>query len=483
MSMSLRLRTPLVHLGALGAAACIGCEEPPLDRPSPPLLMDSGTTRDAYVPPGTDAGVAAPDAVTGHADVWAPPGLDASASDAASGPTAPGGACACDAECASVEGHEGVCVRGVCMTIASAGCSAAGSATECPSGARCWGLEGFEGGLCWPDCDAVASCAGVCDGDGSCAPAADATCDASCSRVCAPSEDCPLHAHAVDGGCACDDGYVVNDAGDGCVAACMAAIECEAGEVCTAGRCVPDVSGGPTGAPPTGCVIGMSDIPDWRCTGTAAHCGELVAFEPVRGPGYWNYPLNGETTTNQYRSFVRRDVMMLVKYAAAMVACQARGWPGNGGELGLGDMSERDGAIPGTSIGSPGHPAGTHVNGHDMDIAYFQVGTADNTLRPICPHTSGGSDAYHCTGEPSSLDVWRSALFIAHLHATPRLRVIGVDGRAGPSLDAAIDTLCAGGWVSGMACTAPRMTYETTDSGRGWYYFHHHHLHISVSAP
>ena len=47
----------------------------------------------------------------------------------------------------------------------------------------------------------------------------------------------------------------------------------------------------------------------------------------------------------------------------------------NGAELGLGDMSEANGAIPGASQGSPGHPEGTHVNGHDMDIGYYQLGT------------------------------------------------------------------------------------------------------------
>jgi hypothetical protein len=225
-------------------------------------------------------------------------------------------------------------------------------------------------------------------------------------------------------------------------------------------------------------------VPDWRCTASAAECGELVAFEPVRGPGYWNYPLNGETTGNQYRSYARRDVMMLVKYATAMVECQAAAWAfGNGGELGLGDMSEVDGAIPGTSVGSPGHPPGTHVNGHDMDIAYYQTGTADNLLRAVCEHRTGGADQYHCTGEPTLLDPWRTALFLGHLHATPHLRVIGVDGRVGPLVESALAQLCTDGWVSGTGCTAPRLAYETTDTMRGWYRFHHHHLHISVSAP
>ncbi len=422
---------------------------------------------------------------------------------------APGGACRCDSECAGTATHAGLCVRGVCMARASAACASAGSSAECPSGSRCWGLEGFDGGICWPDCAAVASCAGTCDSDGSCAPATGSTCDGTCSAVCmdtTPPGECPPNSHPQGDGCVCDEGFTVNEDRTACVPQCMTAADCTGGDVCMGGRCVAppctatscpagtmcapsgvcviDIGMPPPGPPPERCRIGSEGIPDWRCTGSAAECGALVPFEPVRGPGYWNYPLNGETEMNQYRSFVRRDVMMLVKYATAMVACQARDWMfGNGGDLGLGDMSEADGSIPGTSVGSPGHPAGTHVNGHDMDIAYYQTGTSDNRLRAVCEHTRGGADQYHCVGAPTMLDPWRTALFIAHLHISPNLRVIGVVGQVGPPVTSATTQLCAGGWVSGTACTSPRTTYETTDMGRGWYLFHHHHLHISVSAP
>lgn len=394
--------------------------------------------------PGVDAGMLGPaDGAVGvdgaSPEQDAAPGEDAGAVDAGSegddaavGSGTPGSTCGCDDECAGTAANPGLCVSGVCMVEASAACSEGGSRTECPAGSRCWGLEGTELSICWPDCDAV-TCSGRCDADGSCIPAEGATCDDSCSRVCEGTEPPPE---------------------------------------------------GPEGTPPAGCVIGSSDIPDWRCEGTAAHCGELVQFNPSRARGYWDYPLNGETEGNQYRSWVRRDVMMLVQYATAMVACQAGGWTfGNGGLLGLGDMSEANGAIPGTSIGSPGHPAGTHVNGHDMDIAYYQVSTSDNRLRAVCEHVASGEDVYHCVSTPTLLDPWRTALFLGHLHASPNLRVIGVDGQVGPVVDAALRELCTGGWVSGAACTSPRTTYETTDMGRGWFRFHHHHLHVSVSAP
>jgi len=415
-----------------------------------------------------------------------------------------GAACDCDDDCAGTATHPGLCVMGVCMLRASGECAGAGSTGECPDGSRCWGLSGFDGSICWPDCDAH-DCGGSCDDDGSCVPTESSTCDESCSEYCGSDDGCPPNSHPEGDSCVCDEGYTVNEARDACVPACTTSEDCRGDLVCNEGRCeeppctpgsCPDGSvcadsgvcvidiGDPPPGPPPACSAGTGGVPDWRCEGSASHCGELVAFEPDMGPGYWDYPINGETSSNEYRSYIRRDVMMLVKYAAAMVDCQASGWAfGNGGAIGLGDMSEEDGSIPGTSIGSPGHPAGTHVNGHDMDIAYFQTGTSDNRLRPVCEHTSGGSDAYHCTSDPHLLDPWRTALFIGHLHATPRLRVIGVDGRIGPVVESAMEHLCSGGWLDGTACSSPRYTWEATDSGRGWYRFHHHHLHISVSAP
>ena len=86
------------------------------------------------------------------------------------------------------------------------------------------------------------------------------------------------------------------------------------------------------------------NAPSWQCTGT--DCGEVVAFEPNLGDGYWDYNLNGETVGDEYRSYIRKEVMMLIKYAAASVNCMGAAWTvGNGVALGLGDMSEANGDI------------------------------------------------------------------------------------------------------------------------------------------
>ncbi|MFK7987667.1 MAG: hypothetical protein AB8I08_16740 [Sandaracinaceae bacterium] len=476
---SLRSALPL-HLIALVALA--GCDDG-RGGPGPIINTDAGSMRaDGGGGPTVDSGTTPPP----------PPGG-----------AEPGAACNCDTDCGGSTTHAGICVQGVCMNRASAACASAGSATECPSGSRCWGLDGFEGGICFPDC-ASHTCAGTCDADGSCLASESMSCDASCGAVCSgggSGGSCPPNAHMQGDGCACDAGFVVDAAGTGCERECTMDTECEGSMVCVdnscrtppctagscdaglicadSGDCVVDIGSPPPGPAPS-CAAGVGSVPDWRCT---SGCGELVPFAPDMGPGYWDYPLNGETDADQYRSYVRRDVMMLVKYATAMVACQSASWTvGNGEPLGLGDMSEADGSIPGTREGSPGHPAGTHVNGHDMDIAYYQTGSADNRLRAVCEHRTGGADQYHCTGEPTSLDPWRTAAFLGHLHITPNLRVIGVDGRIGPIVESALSQLCTAGYVSGTACTSNRITYEVTDGGAGWYRFHHHHLHVSISG-
>ncbi len=370
----------------------------------------------------------------------AAPGSPDARPDAPPATVGPGGACSCDADCASDGGQPGVCVYGVCMVRATGACPSGGAQQGCPAGSRCWSLSGSDvGPLCWPDCSAH-TCAGTCDSDGSCVPTAASDCDPTCGSACSCTPT-----------------------------------SCPSGQVCVGGSCVEQMSGGPGPGPGPSC----TGLPARDCTGTT--CGDLVTFSPRTNTAWDDYPINGETTTNQYRSYLRRDLMMLVGYATSKVACKAAAWTaGNGGALGLGDMSEANGAIPGTSIGSPGHPANTHTSGYDIDLAYYQSGTANNRLRPICAHTSGGSDQYHCVSAPTTLDVWRTALFLGAVFESTRTRVIGVDGQAGPLLLSALNTLCANGWIEAGACNNIVLAYETTNTGQGWYYHHHHHAHISL---
>src|SRR5688572_3011709 len=150
------------------------------------------------------------------------------------------------------------------------------------------------------------------------------------------------------------------------------------------------------------------DLPPLRCPDDDATCNDIVLFSPSEGTGYVDIPLDDETPTNQYASYLRRDLMMVVQYAAAKVACKAAGWAGSTAPLALGDMSEKNGDIPGTAAGMPGHPRGSHTDGHDIDLAYYQNGRAENRMRPVCYHIFNGVDQYHCIAPADWLDPWRT---------------------------------------------------------------------------
>jgi hypothetical protein len=246
------------------------------------------------------------------------------------------------------------------------------------------------------------------------------------------------------------------------------------------------------GSPPS-----CPELPPMECAGSLEYCTEIVFFEPVDAASYQNYPLNGETWEDQYRSYLRRDLMILVKYASARVACETQQWDYRSFEpIGLGDMSEKNGDIPGTSKGNPGHPAGTHTDGNDMDIAYFlakltgyvsdeqveEINTTGNILRPVCKHTLYGQDKFHCTEPPFLLDPWRTALLITYISQHPQIRVIGVDGQIGLEIDQALDQLVQSGWIDTNTRSEIPMVYEITDQGWGFFNFHHHHMHISMKT-
>ncbi len=400
----------------------------------------------------------------------------------AAGSVAPGGACACDADCADDDGRAGYCGFGVCMTKASAACSAEGSTAECGAGSRCWPLFDGDTGTCWPDC-AAHDCAGECDADGSCAPtqATVDRCDSQCAAICpgGGGDDCPANATATADGCVCNDGF---DESDGaCVsasAACAADGDCDDNFVCgPAGNCMLDVR-----AVPLSTVPACNDLPALLCDGDEAECGALVTFDPRDGLGYNDYPLNGETSADQYRSFIRRDLRQMITYAAAATACLGAGFPGNGGDLMLGDMSEADGSIPGTSDGQPGHPADCHERGFDMDIGYYQVNTPDNRLREVCDHIVGGEDQYHCVSETYGIDIWRTAMFLGKMMDHPQFRAAGVDGKAGDTLIEAAEQLCDRGFLDGRVCDEGlAVVYDRTAAEDiGWFQFHHHHFHVTI---
>jgi len=203
-------------------------------------------------------------------------------------------------------------------------------------------------------------------------------------------------------------------------------------------------------------------------------CEELVWFAPARGPGYEDVPLDDEVALPDSTSYLRRDLMIAIKYAAAKVAHLSGGHP-----LALGDMSDRNGATPGTANGAPRHPRNTHVAGRDIDLGYYQRGMPDNHLRPICAHVTDGVEQWHCTAPPTSLDARRTALFIGFLFESTHVRIVGIDGAAAAPIRRALQRECTDGTIEAEACARVHLGYETSDTGRLWYFGHHNHMHVS----
>ncbi len=165
-------------------------------------------------------------------------------------------------------------------------------------------------------------------------------------------------------------------------------------------------------------------------------------------------------------SNLRREVMYLVRYAAAATRAA---YPDTK-PLGLLDMSEDDGDTPGRMENQLRHPEGTHVQGNDIDIAYFQTGE-DNLGRSVCPE-----DGYFCTDDPDILDAERTVFFMSKLAESQHLRVIGVDPRIADALQEAANEMRDDGKIDDAA-----RSYFFTGAmayGDGWP-FHQHHMHFS----
>jgi hypothetical protein len=171
-------------------------------------------------------------------------------------------------------------------------------------------------------------------------------------------------------------------------------------------------------------------------------------------------------THEQHYSNLRREVAYLVQWATAQVEAE---FPGTN-PLALMDMGQADGDTPGRLDDSLRHPEGTHINGNDIDIAYYQTGE-DNMGRAVCEN-----DGYNCTGEAYLLDAERTAYFMAMLMRSSYVRVIGVDTEVAEDVFIAVDDLRRDGMINStdVSNLETYMVYSTS----GWP-FHHHHMHLS----
>lgn len=165
--------------------------------------------------------------------------------------------------------------------------------------------------------------------------------------------------------------------------------------------------------------------------------------------------------------------------------------------LGVGEISMRDGTTPN------GHPNGTHYYGANVDLAYYiredaQRGWGNLVYRPICSdqpnltdwshvdtdgHTGHygecipGSDATHI------VDIPRTALLLATLCGTGRMRVFGVDTSIEAQLKTEYRRLRDEGTITANAYNAcMRSQASANDDGSWVWHFNHSHVSFCVEA-
>jgi len=195
-------------------------------------------------------------------------------------------------------------------------------------------------------------------------------------------------------------------------------------------------------------------------TSKNGQCNRIVQYPQAtsRDEGYI-------VSHSAHYSNLRREVAYLVAHATAQVqAAYPDTMP-----LGLMDMSQTDGDTPGRDEDSLRHPEGTHVDGNDIDIAYYQTGS-DNLGREVCRN-----NGYFCTSSPNKLDAEKTAYFMAMLLESKDVRVIGVDTMIADDLFDAMDEMVDAGTLTNGQKNKVRnhLAY-----GDGWP-FHHHHMHLS----
>jgi len=333
-SVSTCFSTSLTLVLLLGLA---GCSDDPKGEPVPADLVDEmqadtavDGTLDTELPDTARPDTSQPD-TTADTEVADTPVEDAPI-DLVVTTAPPGSACNCDADCEGDATHAAICVFGICMTTPTTACSAGGSTAECPAGSQCWGMQGITGQMCWPDC-ASFTCAGTCDGDGSCAPDDQTSCSSACGAFCsttasgdmgAPCLDdsdcgstgtCYLDVGWLDGyclefGCAtggaacgsnglcvaglssdganvcmgactdgCRQGYECSELGGTqfCSAGCTKTSDCPAGHLCEGNVCIVDLSCSPT-RPLTG------ECPVGQMCDAAGQCVPFVCGTPTLEP-------------------------------------------------------------------------------------------------------------------------------------------------------------------------------------------------------
>jgi hypothetical protein len=219
---------------------------------------------------------------------------------------------------------------------------------------------------------------------------------------------------------------------------------------------------------------------DWKCTGP--DCGKLVAMPGPHAPAskdegekYGYVLISGK----EYH-WVRKDLGQLLAWAICQVRVKFDVTP-----LAVADMSQQDGKTPGVDKGRPRHPTSTHVNGRDIDVAYYQTDGANN-YQIICGDGSDENgngqmgqynDGYFCTTSENIVDWGPQVWFLAKLIESNKARVFGVDQMLVKDMGAKLKEFYDNGEISHDLYM--KFNNQIAWGASGGWQFHHHHIHLS----
>ncbi len=203
--------------------------------------------------------------------------------------------------------------------------------------------------------------------------------------------------------------------------------------------------------------------------------------------------LGGPAYTTSGSLWATRELAMIVRYAIHAVQ---EAFPGTA-PLGIGDISMPDGTTP------QGHPNGTHYLGSNIDIAYYiredvQGPYGNMCYRQICcdapmndwscvdtnPNSAGYGTCVAGSENTHIVDIPRTAMLIAKIAGTGRLRVVGVEAKIEADLDAALDDLVTQGLITEAEKNAALAHMATANDHSSWiWHFNHMHFSFLTTPP
>lgn len=219
------------------------------------------------------------------------------------------------------------------------------------------------------------------------------------------------------------------------------------------------------------------------------------AADPYIGNGvFFDSGLSNSNTPGYVPSsarWARREMAMAIRHAIHVVQ---QAYPGTT-PLGIGEISMIDGTTP------AGHPNGTHFYGANVDLAYYiredaQRQWGNITYRPICSDqpnlrdwsrvdTDGSTGNYgECvpgSEDTHIVDIPRTALLLATMCDTGRVRVFGVDTSIAAQLKTEYGRLRDEEIISEKAYTACMRAQASADDDGSWVW-HFNHSHVSFCA-